>query len=69
MVGKELKKVGAQLLVDMAEYFSDNQNIVVNRFVRAGITGALSYASTCICYTLQWMDLGMQGQAYSTLCI
>ena len=36
-----LKEVGAQWLVDMAEYFSTNPQIIVNGFVRAGIAGAL----------------------------
>ena len=37
-----LKEVGAQWLVDMAQYFSNNPDIVVSGFFRAGITGALS---------------------------
>ena len=36
-----LKELGAKWLVEMAEYFADNPKIIVNGFVRAGITAAL----------------------------
>ena len=37
-----LKELGAKWMVEMAEYFADNpQIIIVNGFVRAGIAGAL----------------------------
>ena len=36
-----LKELGAKWLVQMAVYFSDNPQIVVNGFVKAGITAAL----------------------------
>ena len=36
-----LKEVGAKWLVDMAAYISSNPQIVVNGFIRSGISGAL----------------------------
>ena len=36
-----LKELGAKWLVQMAEYFTDNPQIIVNGFVKAGITAAL----------------------------
>ena len=36
-----LKELGAKWMVKMAEYFAENPQIIVNGFVRAGITGAL----------------------------
>lgn len=36
-----LKELMAQWLVDMADYFAINPMIIVNGFVKAGITGAL----------------------------
>ena len=36
-----LKELGAKWLVQMAEYFADNPQIIVNGFVKAGITAAL----------------------------
>ena len=36
-----LKEVGAKWLVEMAEYFQENPRIIVNGFIRSGITGAL----------------------------
>ena len=36
-----LKELGAKWLVQMAEYFADNPKIIVNGFVKAGITAAL----------------------------
>ena len=41
-----LKELGAKWLVQMAEYFADNPHIIVNGFIRAGITSALD--NTCI---------------------
>lgn len=35
-----LKKLGVKWLVQMAEYFSDNPQIIINGFVKAGITAA-----------------------------
>ena len=37
-----LKEVGAQWLVDMAQYFSNNPDIVVSGFFRAGLQGLLA---------------------------
>ena len=39
-----LKEVGAQWLVEMAKYFEENPQLIVNGFIRAGITGALDGA-------------------------
>ena len=36
-----LKEVGAKWLVEMATYFAENPKIIVNGFIRSGITGAL----------------------------
>ena len=36
-----LKELGAKWMVEMAEYFADNPQIVVNGFMRTGIAGAL----------------------------
>ena len=36
-----LKELGAKWLVQMANYFTDNPQIIVNGFVKAGITAAL----------------------------
>ena len=36
-----LKELGAKWLVQMADYFTDNPQIIVNGFVKAGITAAL----------------------------
>ena len=36
-----LKELMAKWLVEMAEYFADNPLIIVNGFIRSGITGAL----------------------------
>ena len=36
-----LKELGARWMVEMAEYFADNPQIIVNGFVMAGIAGAL----------------------------
>ena len=36
-----LKELGPKWLVQMAEYFADNPQIIVNGFVKAGITAAL----------------------------
>lgn len=36
-----MKEISAKWLVDMAEYLSDNPQIIVNGFVRSGIPGAL----------------------------
>ena len=36
-----LKELGAKWLVQMAEYFADNPQIIVNGFTRAGIMSAL----------------------------
>ena len=38
-----LKELGAKLLVQMAEYFSENPHLIVNGFVKAGIAGALDH--------------------------
>ena len=38
-----LKELGAKWLVQMAEYFSDNPQLVVNGFLRAGIASALDH--------------------------
>ena len=35
-----LKEIGAQCLVEMAEYISDNPQFIVNGFIRSGITQA-----------------------------
>ena len=42
-----LKELGAKWMVEMFEYFAANPQIIVNGFVKAGITGALDreYAS------------------------
>ena len=36
-----LKELGAKWMVEMAQYFVDNPQIIVNGFIKAGITGAL----------------------------
>jgi len=36
-----LKEVGAKRLVEIAKYFEDNPMIIVNGFIRSGVTGAL----------------------------
>ena len=36
-----LKEVGAKWLVKMAEYIAENPQLIVNGFIRSGITGAL----------------------------
>ena len=36
-----LKELGARWMVEMAEYFTDNPQIIVNGFVKASIAGAL----------------------------
>ena len=36
-----LKELGARWLVEMSQYFAENPQIIVNGFVKAGITGAL----------------------------
>jgi len=36
-----MKEIGAQWLVDMAEYISGNPQFIVNGFLRYGITAAL----------------------------
>ena len=41
-----LKELGAKWLVQMAEYFADNPQIVINGFIRAGITSALDHTSS-----------------------
>ena len=38
-----LKELGAKWLVQMAEYFSENPQLIVNGFVKAGIAGALDH--------------------------
>ena len=40
-----LRELGAKWLVEMAEYFEENPQTIVNRFIRAGITDALDRAS------------------------
>ena len=40
-----LKELGAKWLVQMAEYFADNPQIIVNGFIRAGIASALDHVS------------------------
>ena len=39
-----LKEVGAKWLVEMAEYISSNPQMIVNGFIRSGISGALDRA-------------------------
>lgn len=41
-----LKEVGARWLVQMAEYFANNSQIIINGFIRAGITSALDHVSS-----------------------
>ena len=36
-----MKELGAKLMVEMAQYFADNPQIIVNEFIKAGIIGAL----------------------------
>ena len=36
-----LRELGAKWLVEVSEYFEENPQIMVNGFMRAGITGAL----------------------------
>ena len=36
-----MKEISAKWLVDMAEYLSDNPQIIANGFIRSGIPGAL----------------------------
>ena len=36
-----MKELGAKWMVEMSEYFAANPQIIVNGFVKAGITGAL----------------------------
>lgn len=40
-----LRELGAKWLVEMAEYFEENPQIIVNGFIRAGIAAALDRAS------------------------
>ena len=42
----ELKEIGAKWLVDTATYISDNPQMMVNGFIRSGITGALDGQET-----------------------
>ena len=42
-----LKELGAKWMVEMAEYFGENLQIVVNGFVKAGIAGALDGHIDC----------------------
>ena len=41
-----LKELGARWLVQMAEYFADNPQIIANGFIRAGIASALDHVSS-----------------------
>ena len=34
-----IKKLGGKRMVQMAEYFADNSQIIVNGFVQSGLTG------------------------------
>ena len=56
-----LKELGAKWLIQMAEYLADNPQIIVNGFLRAGITGALDYPQaswkTCQMRTIQKVTL------------
>ena len=36
-----LKELGAKWMVQMAEYFAENPQTIVNGFIKVGITGAL----------------------------
>ena len=36
-----MKELGAKWMVEMAQYFADNPQIIVNGFIKAGIIGAL----------------------------
>ena len=42
-----LKELGAKWMVEMAEYFGENPQIVVNGFVKAGIARALDGHIDC----------------------
>ena len=42
-----LKELGACWMVEMAEYFRENPQIVVNGFIKAGIAGALDGLIDC----------------------
>ena len=42
-----LKELGAKWMVEMAEYFGENPQIVVNDFVKAGLAGALGGRIDC----------------------
>ena len=42
-----LKELGASWMVEMAKYFGENPQIVVNRFIKAGIAGALDGHIDC----------------------
>ena len=42
-----LKELGAKWMVEMAEYFGENPQIIVNGFVKAGIVGALAGDIDC----------------------
>ena len=42
-----LKELGAKWMVEMAEYFGENPQIVVNGLVKAGIAGALDGHIDC----------------------
>lgn len=42
-----LKELGTKWMVEMAEYFSENPQIIVNGFVKAGIAGALGGHIDC----------------------
>ena len=48
-----LKELGAKWLVEIAEHFADNPQIIVNGFIRSGITGALSNDPVDDRYSLQ----------------
>ena len=42
-----LKELGAKWMVEMAEYFGENPQVVVNGFMKAGIAGALDGHIDC----------------------
>ena len=44
-----MKEAGAKWLVEMAEYISDNPLIIVNGFIRSGITSAADGLNTDEC--------------------
>lgn len=61
-----LKELGAQWLVQMAEYISDNPQMIVNGFVRAGISAALDGVSETDNSNTTTLDSDSESDYYSS---